>query len=215
MTPFRTVTGRATAMLENDVNTDDIAPGMGGPPRLHSNYAGELFRNRRLLDDGQENPDFVLNHPDWRAPTILVVGRNFGCGSSRETAVWAMRDSGIGCIVARSFADSYRENCLKNALLPVVLAPDLAETFEQAVLADGGAGAWTADLAAQAITAPDGTRYPFDFDPSEKEVLLHGLDDIAQSERFNAQIDAWEAATRAARPWLQDVGPLGQKGGQA
>lgn len=95
----------------------------------------------------------------------------------------------------------------------MVLPPDLAEGFERAVLADGGAGDWTADLADQVIRSPDGTLYRFDFDPSEKEVLLHGLDDIAQSERFNAQIDAWEAATRASRPWLQDVGPLGHQGG--
>ena len=132
----------------------------------------------RALPDGSENPDFVLNKPQFRNAAILVAGRNFGCGSSREGAVWAMVAVGIRCIIARSIADIYRENCLQNGVLPVELRPEDASAFEARVVAADGRMSFTVDLPAQRISGPGGADIAFDIAPPDRIRLLEGLDDI-------------------------------------
>ncbi len=205
MEKFTRITGVAVPLFEDDVNTDQIAP-VGGGPRLDQNYAEVLFSNRRNLPDGTPDPDFVFNWPQYRAPSILVTGRNFGCGSSRESAVWAMTATGVRCIVARSFADIYRENCLQNGVLPVTLATTDADALEALVAKADGAATFTADLDAQRITAPDGTQFAFDLPPADRMRLLEGLDDIGLSLKLDADIAAWERRTADAMPWMQRAG---------
>src|SRR5947209_405130 len=137
-----------------------------------------VFARARQRDDGSDNPDFVLNRPQFREPGILVTGNNFGAGSSREAAVWGMLANNIRVIVARSFADIYRENCLQNGLLPVTLTPADAEAFEARVVATNGAAPFTVDLAAQRISGPGGGDIAFEIPAADRMRLLEGLDDI-------------------------------------
>src|SRR5262245_6002534 len=155
MQPFTSHTGIAVPLLKDDINTDQIAP-VQSMRALKPDYKALLFMRARKRDDGSEDPDFVLNQPQFRAPAILVTGQNFGAGSSREAAVWGMLANNIRVIVARSFADIYRENCLQNGLLPVVLAEPDADAFERRVVAVNGAAPFTVDLETQRITGPDG-----------------------------------------------------------
>src|SRR5262249_3038678 len=148
-------------------------------------------------------PDFVLNRPQFRAPGILVAGHNFGAGSSREAAVWGMLANGIRVIVARSFADIYRENCLQNGLLPIVLAPPDADAFEQRVVAVNGAAPFTVDLKAQRISGPAGPDVAFDIPAADRMRLIEGLDDIGLTLKHGAEIVDWERRMAAAQPWLQ------------
>src|SRR5580658_4725146 len=154
MEPFVSLVGVGAPLLEDDVNTDQIAPVHRD---LDPDFAALLFARRRRGTDGSEDPDFVLNQPQFRGAQILVTGRNFGCGSSRESAVWAMVAYGIRCIVARSFADTYRDNCLKNGLLPVSLDDSNAERLERAVLALNGSEPLRVDLVSQTITGGGST----------------------------------------------------------
>src|SRR5207247_8810424 len=145
MPPFTTHTGIAVPLIKDDINTDQIAP-VQSMRSLKPDYKALLFMRARRRDDGSEDPDFVLNQPQFRDPGILVTGHNFGAGSSREAAVWGMLANNIRVIVARSFADIYRENCLQNGLLPIVLAAPDAQAFEQRVVAVDGAAPFTVDL---------------------------------------------------------------------
>jgi 3-isopropylmalate/(R)-2-methylmalate dehydratase small subunit len=200
MQPFTTLTGIAAALIEDDINTDQITP---VHRNMNPNYAELLFQRKRQLPDGGPDPHFVLNKPQFRAPGILVTGRNFGCGSSREGAVWAMLETGIRCIVARSFADIYRENCLQNGLLPIELAPADSERFEARVLAADGAAPFTVDLQAQRISGPGGPAIAFEMAPADRMRLLEGLDDIGLTLKHAPDIAAWETRTVGALPWLQ------------
>jgi 3-isopropylmalate dehydratase small subunit len=202
MKAFTSVTGVAIPFLEDDVNTDQIAPVAGGT-RLHENYAQTLFRNRRRFDNGLDDPDFVFNKPQFRSGVMLVAGRNFGCGSSRESAVWVFQAIGISCIVARSFADIYRENCLQNGILPVVLADSEADALDAAIVAANGAAPFTVDLVARAISGPDGFHLTFDIPDADRTRLLEGLDDIGLTLRHRAEIEAFEAHIAKAKPWSQ------------
>lgn len=199
MTPFETVRGVAVALLEDNVDTDAIAPlDVGRNP----DYARMLFRRRREAGRKDGTP-FILDRPPFTHAHILVSGANFGCGSSRESAVWALAAFGIRCVVARSFAESFRLNCLRNGLLPVTLAPGDAAAFEQLVVANGGAGSFGADLRDQRVTAPGDVTFAFEIDAHERAALLEGLDDIALTLRFLPEIEAWEERTRAAAPHFQ------------
>lgn len=209
MQAFTTLTGVAAPMLEDDINTDQIAP-VGNGPRLNQDYAELLFLRRRCKDDGSLDPDFILNQPQFRKSAILVSGRNFGCGSSRESAVWALMAVGIRCVVARVFADIYRENCLQNGLLPVTLNEADADRFDKVVVATNGAGEFHIDLAAQTILAPGGEVFRFDIPPMDKQRLLLGLDDIGVTMIHAADIAAYETRAAAQFPWQQraDIGAL-------
>jgi 3-isopropylmalate/(R)-2-methylmalate dehydratase small subunit len=197
MQPFKTHTGIAVPLLKDDINTDQIAPVLA-MRALKPDYKALLFMRTR-----SEEPDFVLNQPQFREPGILVTGQNFGAGSSREAAVWGMLANNIKVIVARSFADIYRENCLQNGLLPVVLAPDDAEAFEQRVLATNGAAPFTVDLVSQRINGPGGPDIGFELPAADRMRLLEGLDDIGLTLKHRDDILSWEQRVAAAQPWLQ------------
>lgn len=204
MEPFTRWSGVAAPMPIDDLNTDQIAP-VSRKATLDSDYAAILFGRLRFRDDGSEDPDFLLNRPQFRQTRILVSGHNFGCGSSRESAVWALAAFGIRCVVARSFADIFRENCLKNGVLPVTLAPAEAARFEKMVAEVDGAAPFTADLVAQCIRCPDGSAFAFDIAPAERIALLEGMDDIGMTLKHEDAIAAWERRVAAERPWLQIV----------
>jgi len=202
MQPFKSHTGIAVPLLKDDINTDQIAP-VQAMRNLKPDYRKLLFMRARTRDDGSEDPDFVLNKPQFRNPGILVTGQNFGAGSSREAAVWGMLANNIRVIVARSFADIYRENCLQNGLLPVVLAPAPAEAFEQRVIAVNGAAPFTVDLETQTISGPGGADIKFDIAAADRMRLLEGLDDIGLTLKHTEDIVAFEQHMAATQPWLQ------------
>jgi 3-isopropylmalate/(R)-2-methylmalate dehydratase small subunit len=200
MQPFTTLTGVAVLLLQDDVNTDQITP---INRNMNPDWAALLFANARKRPDGSDDPDFPLNKPQFRKPSILVTGRNFGCGSSREGAVWAMLATGIRCIVARSFADIYRENCLQNGLLPVELRPADAQAFEARVVAADGATPFTVDLQTQSISGPGGPDLAFEITPADRMRLIEGLDDIGLTLKHAPEIAAWEERMAGTQPWLQ------------
>lgn len=202
MQPFRTHTGIAVPLLRDDVNTDEIAP-LQLARSLKPDYAALLFRRTRERPDGSLDPDFVLNRAQFRNPGMLVAGHNFGCGSSRESAVWGMLAVGIRCIVARSFADIYRENCLQNGLLPVELPAQEAEAFEARVVTTDGTAPFTVDLETQRISGPGGAAIGFEIAAADRVRLLEGLDDIGMTLKHEGEIAAWEERMRGARPWWQ------------
>jgi 3-isopropylmalate/(R)-2-methylmalate dehydratase small subunit len=204
MQPFKRTTGIAVPLIEDDINTDQIAP-VQGMRALKPDYKKLLFMRARTRDDGSENPDHVLNKPQFRNPAILVSGHNFGAGSSRESAVWSMTANGIRCIVAKSFADIYRENCLQNGVLPVVLAEENQDAFIARVIAADGAAPFTVDLETQTISGPGGADITFDVSPADKMRLLEGLDDIGLTLKHTDAIKAWEQRMAASQPWLQEA----------
>src|SRR3954467_4531234 len=197
MQPFSSHTGIAVPLLQDDINTDQMAP-VQAMREMKPDYKKMLFMRSRA-----ENPEFVLNQPQFRNPGILVTGQNFGAGSSREAAVWGMLANNIRVIVARSFADIYRENCLQNGLLPVVLRPEDAAGFEARVVAVNGGASFTVDLQAQTITGPGGPDLTFDISAADRMRLLEGLDDIGLTLKHDDEIGAWEKRIAAAQPWLQ------------
>ena len=194
--------GIAVPLLQDDINTDQVAP-VAAMRNLKPDYKKLLFMRARQRADGSEDPDFVLNKPQFRNPGILVTGQNFGAGSSRESAVWGMLANNIRCIVARSFADIYRENCLQNGLLPVVLRPEDAEGFEARVVAVNGSAPFTVDLQTQTIGGPGGPDLTFDIPAADRMRLLEGLDDIGLTLKHDDEIGAWEKRMAVAQPWLQ------------
>ena len=207
MQPFETHTGTAVPLLADDINTDQIAP-VQVLRSLKPDYKALLFMRARWRDDGSEDESFILNQPQFRNPGILITGQNFGAGSSREAAVWSMLANNIRVIVARSFADIYRENCLQNGLLPVVLEGAAAHAFEAWVIAADGAAPFTVDLETQRISGPGGPDIggpdiAFDLAPADRMRLLEGLDDIGLTLKHVDEIMAWEQRTTAEQPWLQ------------
>jgi 3-isopropylmalate/(R)-2-methylmalate dehydratase small subunit len=199
---FTRINGAAAPFLENDVNTDQIAP-VGGGARMSENYAETFFKHRRRLPDGSEDPDFVFNRPQFRNPAIVVAGVNFGCGSSRESAVWAFEAIGVSCIVARSFADIYRENCVQNGILPIVLGDPDASRMESAALVADGRRTFDVDLVAKRIEGPDGLSIAFDIPESDRIRLLEGLDDIGLTLKHLSEIQSLEQRLSADLPWTQ------------
>ena len=204
MQPFTTHTGIAVPFLKDDVNTDQIAP-VQAMRQLKPDYKALLFMRARRRDDGGEDPDFVLNQPQFRNPGILVSWHNFGAGSSREAAVWGMLANNIRVIVARSFADIYRENCLQNGLLPIVLAPTDADAFVERVVRVNGAAPFTVDLPNGRISGPGGNDVGFELPAADRMRLLEGLDDIGFTLKHRDEIVTWEARMAAVQPWLQQA----------
>ena len=202
MKAFTRITGTAIPFLEDDVNTDQIAP-MGAGARMSEDYAQTLFQHRRHSADGAEIPDFVFNQPQFRTGAMLISGRNFGCGSSRESAVWTFLAIGVTCIITRSFADMYRENCLQNGILPITLPDAEADQLEAAVVAANGAAPFAVDLVSQEITGPGGLRMTFDISPADRTRLLEGLDDIGLTLKHKAEIEAFEKKMAQQLPWSQ------------
>ena len=195
MEAFTAVRGPAAALLLDDVNTDLIAPAHGGKGSMTAN----AFAPLRYLPDGSDNPDFVLNQRAFAQAPILLEGHNFGCGSSRESAVWSLRALGIRCVIAESFGDIFFGNCIQNGVLPVALSPG-----EIRALADECTGGESAsvDLRTQEITAPSGRTIAFAVNAARRTQLLEGLDDLDLGVRRRGQISAFQRADRERRPWV-------------
>ncbi|MEO0653869.1 MAG: 3-isopropylmalate dehydratase small subunit [Pseudomonadota bacterium] len=201
MDKFTTLTGIAAPLPLINIDTDMIIPKQFLKTIKRSGLGVNLFDEMRYDDDGEEIADFVLNQPAYRAAEILVAGDNFGCGSSREHAPWALLDFGIRCVIAPSFADIFYNNCFKNGILPIALPQEQVDVLMQD--AEKGANARiTVDLEAQTVTASDGTSFAFEVDAFKKHCLLNGLDDIGQTMEKAASIDAFEAQASVARPWV-------------
>ncbi|NBU27067.1 MAG: 3-isopropylmalate dehydratase small subunit, partial [Caulobacteraceae bacterium] len=160
-----------------------------------------LFYDFRFDEAGRERSDFVLNRPEYRAASILIAGDNFGCGSSREHAPWALMDFGITCVISSSFADIFHNNCLNNGLLPVVLKPQEVEALMEE--AKGGNHVFTVDLETQTVSAPSGAKFRFEIDPDRKHKLLEGLDAIGETLQHAPAIDVYEMKRALAQPWLE------------
>ena len=201
MEPFTTLTGVAAPLPMINVDTDMIIPKQFLKTIKRTGLGKNLFDEMRFTPDGAEIPEFVLNKPAYRKASILVAGENFGCGSSREHAPWALLDFGIRCVIASSFADIFYNNCFKNGILPIVLPQeDVDKLMDDA---ERGANATvTVDLEAQEIRGPDGGVIRFDVDPFRKHCLLNGLDDIGLTLQNAEAIDAYEARAGGERPWL-------------
>lgn len=200
MEPWRTVAGIAAPLMTPHISTDILVPSRVITTASRTGYGPKLLANWRYLADGRENPEFILNQAPWREACVLIVGENFGCGSSREMAVWALLQFGVRCVVAPSYASIFRENCVCNGLLPVVLPPEVVERL--GALARVSPQGWTADLQHCHLIAPDGSVHAFDFDAGEREHLLLGLDPIGLTLRHADAIEAFAQADRLARPWI-------------
>ncbi|HEX5778139.1 MAG TPA: 3-isopropylmalate dehydratase small subunit [Xanthobacteraceae bacterium] len=201
MQPFTKLEGVAAPLPLVNIDTDMIIPKQYLKTIKRTGLGAGLFAELRFDDKGNENPDFVLNKPAYRNAQILVAGENFGCGSSREHAPWAILDFGIRCVIAPSFADIFFNNCFKNGILAIAL-PE-AEFDKLMDDAERGANATlTVDLAAQEIRGPDGGTVKFDIDPHRKHCLLNGLDDIGLTKEKDDKIVAFEKKAAGARPWL-------------
>ncbi len=201
MDKFTQLTGIAAPLPLINVDTDMIIPKQFLKTIKRSGLGRNLFDEMRFDADGNEIPDFVLNKPAYREAQILVAGENFGCGSSREHAPWALLDFGIRCVIAPSYADIFFNNCFKNGILPIVLPQEQVDLLMKD--AEKGANARiTVDLEEQTVTASDGTVFRFEVDPFRKHCLLNGLDDIGLSLEKAAFIEGFEAKAAQARPWV-------------
>ncbi len=201
MDKFTKVSGVAAPMRSINIDTDKIIPKQYLKTIQRAGLGKHLFAEMRYNEDGSEKEDFVLNKPAYREAQVLVAGDNFGCGSSREHAPWAIKDFGIRCVISTSFADIFYNNCFKNGVLPIKVTPEQLELlFDDA---DRGANATlTVDLEKQEITGPDGGVVNFEMDPFRKQCLLEGLDDIGLTLKRKERIDDYEAKQKAEQPWL-------------
>ncbi|MEM6635833.1 MAG: 3-isopropylmalate dehydratase small subunit [Pseudomonadota bacterium] len=201
MKKFTTMTGVAAPMPLVNIDTDMIIPKQFLKTIKRSGLGVNLFDEMRYDSEGSEIEGFVLNKPAYRSAEIIVAGDNFGCGSSREHAPWALLDFGIRCVISTSFADIFFNNCFKNGILPIVLPQEQIDLLMDD--AENGANATlTIDLENQVITRPDGGKIAFDVDAFRKHCLLNGLDDIGQTMEKSASIDTFEAKTATVRPWV-------------
>ena len=201
MQKLTTLTGVAAPLSMRNVDTDMIIPKQFLKTILRTGLGKSLFYEMRYDEAGKEIPDFVLNQPAYRRATILVTGENFGCGSSREHAPWALMDFGIRCIVAPDFADIFYNNCFQNGILPIKLPQaDVDKLMDDA--SRGSNATLTIDLESQEIRGPDGGVIKFDIDPFRKHCLLNGLDNIGLTLEKQQAIDAFEEKAHIARPWL-------------
>jgi len=201
MDKFTTLEGVAAPLKMINVDTDMIIPKQYLKTIKRTGLGKGLFSELRYRDDGSENPDFVLNKPAYRNAKILVVDDNFGCGSSREHAPWALLDFGIRCVISTSFGDIFYNNCFKNGILPIRVTPDqLEKLFDDA---ERGANATLSiDLSKQEIRGPDGGMIKFEVDAFRKHCLLNGLDDIGLTLQKKPAIETYESKLKAARPWI-------------
>jgi 3-isopropylmalate/(R)-2-methylmalate dehydratase small subunit len=201
VTPFTALTGIAAPLPAANVDTDQIIPARFLKTIARTGLGKSLFANLRYNADGSEKPDFVLNKEPYRKAEVLIAYENFGCGSSREHAPWALLDFGIRCVIAPDFADIFHNNCFKNGILPVRLPREICEKLmEDARL--GANARITVDLERQVVVRPNGEEIPFQVDPLRRHLLLNGLDDIGQTLQHATAIDGFEARQKAAQPWL-------------
>jgi 3-isopropylmalate/(R)-2-methylmalate dehydratase small subunit len=210
MKQFNLFDGLVVPLDRSNVDTDAIIPKQFLKSIKRSGFGPNLFDEWRYLDHGEPgmdntvrpvNPEFVLNFPRYQGAQILLARKNFGCGSSREHAPWALDGYGIRCVIASSYADIFYTNCFKNGILPIVLAEDIMDRlFEETVSTEGYR--LGVDLSQQLLNLPDGTKYAFDVDPFKRKCLLEGLDDIGQTLQRESLIKAYEVQRQQAMPWL-------------
>src|SRR6202011_2574159 len=205
--PFNKLTAIAAPILRSNIDTDVIIR----IDRLFGNSVrGTLgkwaFGALRYLADGTENPEFVLNREPYRQAEILVTGPNFGCGSSREAAVWSLQEMGIRAVIGSGFGDIFFANCFQNGILPVVVDKEIADGLAAEVESTQGAGRIGIDLQEQTVTSPSGKRHYFEIDPRRRAGLLEGLDEVALTLQRDNEIRAFQAADRAERPWIHFAG---------
>lgn len=201
MDAFTTLTGIAAPLPMANVDTDKIIPARFLKTIERTGLGKAAFANLRYREDGSENPDFVLNQEPYRRAEILIAHENFGCGSSREHAPWALLDFGIRCVIAPDFADIFHNNSFKNGILPVKLPREICDQLmEDARMGENAR--LTIDLERQVVVRPNGEEIPFEIDPLRRHLLLNGLDDIGQTMQRASAIDGFEAKRRAAQPWL-------------
>lgn len=201
MEKFDNLTGVAAPMPFINIDTDMIIPKQFLKTIKRTGLGASLFYEMRFNDDGSENEDFILNKPAYRESKILIAGDNFGCGSSREHAPWALLDFGVRCVISTSFADIFYNNCFKNGILPIqVSQEDLDKLMDDA---DRGSNATlSVDLVSQEIKGPDGGTITFELDPYKKECLLNGLDDIGLTMEKSSKIDDFEAKRLEQNSWV-------------
>jgi 3-isopropylmalate/(R)-2-methylmalate dehydratase small subunit len=201
MQKFETLTGVAAPLPIDNIDTDMIIPKQYLKTIKRTGLGAGLFSELRYNDDGSPNPDFVLNKPAYKNTKILVAGDNFGCGSSREHAPWALLDFGIRCVISTDFADIFYNNCFKNGILPIKVSPeDLAKLMDDAER--GANSTLTVNLEDQEIRGPDGGMVKFELDPFRKKCLMEGLDDIGLTLVEAPAINSYETKAKSAHPWL-------------
>jgi len=201
--PFNKLSAIAAPIMRSNIDTDVIIR----IERLVGNsIRGTLgkwaFGSLRYLPDGSENPAFILNREPYRQAEILVTGPNFGCGSSREGAVWSLQEMGIRAIIGSGFGDIFFANCFQNGILPIVVEKEIVDLLAADIEATQGAGRVSIDLEMQTILSPSGKHYTFEIDPRRREGLLQGLDEVALTMQRDRQIRDFQAADKAARPWI-------------
>ncbi len=204
MQAFTMLTGVAAPLPIANIDTDKIIPARVLRTIVRAGLGKNLFDTLRFDETGAERPDFVLNQPAYRHAEILIAHDNFGCGSSREHAPWALLDFGIRCVIAPSFADIFHNNCFKNGVLPVRLPREICDQLMDDTKLGGNARV-TIDLARQVVIRPNGQEISFDVDPFRKHLMLNGLDDIGQTMAHAASIDAYEARKTQDRAWLPAI----------
>jgi 3-isopropylmalate/(R)-2-methylmalate dehydratase small subunit len=201
--PFNTLTAIAAPIMRGNIDTDVIIR----IERLVGNsIRGTLgkwaFGALRYLPDGSENPEFILNREPYRSAEILITGPNFGCGSSREGAVWSLQEMGIRAVIGSSFGDIFFANCFQNGILPIIVDKEIVDSLAADVQQTQGAGRISIDLQQQTIISPSGQRHDFAIDPRRRDGLLEGLDEVALTLQRDDEIRAFQAADRAERPWI-------------
>ncbi len=201
MDKFTKLTGPAAPMPMANIDTDKIIPARFLKTIKRSGLGVHLFDTLRFDADGNERPEFVLNQPAWRKAEIIIAHENFGCGSSREHAPWALLDFGIRCVIAPDFADIFYNNCFKNGILPVRLPRAICDALMEDARLGGNARIFV-DLERQVVVRPSGEEIAFEIDPFRKHLLLNGLDDIDQTMQHQAGIGRFEERRKASQSWL-------------
>ena len=201
MQKFDQLTGVAAPLNILNIDTDMIIPKQFLKTIKRSGLGANLFDEMRFTQDGKEIADFVLNRDPYRGAQIIVAGDNFGCGSSREHAPWALLDFGIRCVISTSFADIFYNNCFKNGILPIVVSADERDAL-MADASDAENPMLKVDLMTQEIHRPNGATVSFDIDPFRKQCLIEGLDDIGLTLQKRSKIEAYEASRKNSHPWL-------------
>ncbi len=201
MQAFTKLDAKIAPLSLANIDTDQIIPKQFLKTVEREGLSKGLFYDFRFDEDGKVKPDFILNRPEYKGVGVLVAGDNFGCGSSREHAPWALMDFGISCVISSSFADIFYNNCFQNGLLPVVLAPDQVQTLMDE--AKGGNHMVTVDLESQSVISPSGQKFTFQIDAQRKEKMLKGLDAIGETLQAAASIDVYEGKRAISQPWLE------------
>lgn len=201
MKAFTTLDAKIAPLQIANIDTDQIIPKQFLKTVEREGLSKGLFYDFRFDESGKEKPDFVLNRPEYKGAGVLVAGDNFGCGSSREHAPWALLDFGISCVISTSFADIFYNNCFQNGLLPVVLKTDEVQALMDE--AKGGNHLVTVDLETQSVVSPSGKRFSFQIDPQRKIKMLNGLDAIGETLVAAQDIDMFESKRALDRPWLE------------